>query len=504
MKTLNLDTRLSFAKLQYDKDNEAHLVVTLTAPAVDWQAKRLPICIIPCIDISGSMGGPKLDYAKQSVLKLIDHLRPGDYCGLVTFESAVQVVKAPCEMTQHQKDQLKSAVERLHVKGSTNFSGGMCEGLDLLNKSDVPDGMLYRIIMFTDGQANAGVATKREELVPLLESKLGRGTMSAFGYGTDADQDLLADLAQKGKGNYAFVRNPDDALGAFAKELGGLLSTYAQDLEVVIAPHNGHVVLETLSDVDASMDGTKVKVKLADLLAEEERNLVFKVKLDKQANAFPRQSTVFDVTVTYAALDEGKKLQAQTLEGKAKVQFVKDGEQDTKPDASVDRIVALAQLVAAQVQAEEQAKRGNYAGAQQILRGVGADYQSRGLDDLNAAALNVAGKMADHGTYANSTGYLNSTKRGFTRSVGVSSMDDEAAQLIASAGIKVGTKAQVDMQTNWKPATPAAPAPAVLNAVPQVQVVNVQVGVGVQGVGAAGTPVVPATPDASKRRSKRW
>ena len=82
---MKIQPRFTHDKVRFDKTNDVHLVVSLKAPKLDWEAKRPPVCIIPIIDVSGSMKGEKLDYAKKTLLKLVDHLRPGDYCGLGAF-----------------------------------------------------------------------------------------------------------------------------------------------------------------------------------------------------------------------------------------------------------------------------------------------------------------------------------------------------------------------------------------------------------------------------------
>ncbi|MDX5194356.1 hypothetical protein IGO00_24620, partial [Salmonella enterica subsp. enterica serovar Weltevreden] len=92
----------------------------------------------------------------------------------------------------------------------------------------------------------------------------------------------LSELAKRGGGNYAFIKNPDEALSAFGKELGGLLSTYAQDIVLDLAPHNGHKIEEVLSDVSVEEKDQKVVIKLGDLLSEEERHVVIAMKLSEQ------------------------------------------------------------------------------------------------------------------------------------------------------------------------------------------------------------------------------
>lgn len=439
---MKTNARFTHANLAFDQDHDTHLVVSLTAPKIDWQKQRPAICILPCIDISGSMQGVKLDYAKQSVLKLIDHLQPGDYCGLVAFESGVHVLSPPLEMTQAKKNELKVMVGNLHTIGGTNFSGGMLEALAHANKTDLPQKVLIRVIMFTDGQANEGIATTREQLLPLLEANIGKATLSAFGYGEGADQDLLADLAKKGNGNYAFVKNPDDALSAFARELGGLLSSYAQNIKVDLTPHAGHKIVEVVSDVDSQEVGDHVVVKLPDILSEEIRHLVFAVKVAKQPNAFPRPTSVVDVKITYECLDGKGKKTEHVEELKGKLRFVKPGEEDQSPIKDVMDIVGTAILVQKQIEAEVLAKQGSYAAAQGVMATAGAFFDKFNMHNHVIASNAVGGKMASAAVYAVSSGYLNSTKLGGTRGVGGSSYDPEAQVLLNNMSVVTSTPAQ--------------------------------------------------------------
>ncbi len=493
---MHIETHFTYDKVRFDQENEVHLAVTLKAPKTDWQDKRPAVCIIPVIDISSSMSGEKLEYAKQSVIKLIDHLKPGDFCGVIAFEDAVHVLAPPMEMTQSKKDQLKAKVGELRAQACTNFSGGMIEGLSLGNNGDLPKGLLVRVIMFTDGQANRGVATKREELLPLLKQTLGKVTLSAFGYGADADQELLADLAKAGKGNYAFVKNPDDALSAFGKELGGLLSTYAQNLEIEVVPHNGHRLEEVISDVDTEQNGNNVTIKLPEILGEEERHIVVTFKLSKQAQALPRAMNVADVKITYDLLDEKGVKTKKTEEVKAKITFVKEGDEQKTPTEAVMKIVGIAQVVKIQIEAESYAKRGDFKMAFNALQQGEDHFIPLGMTGHSNVLRGMKSKMADQQAYASNQGYLNSMKSAGTRSVGTSGMD---AQVFASLGDMGGgqsaspaQEAYVASFTGGVPVGGGAPA------------VGVGVHVAVGKVAPAAPAVTPKPSGLGKKRSKRW
>jgi Ca-activated chloride channel homolog len=359
---MKTNAQLTFEKLRFDQPGELHLLLSLEAPDLDWQARRPPLCVLPVIDVSGSMQGDKLHFAKEAVCKLIDHLAPGDFFGIVAFSTEVFTVAAPTEITQARKRELKKAVGALVPDSSTNFAGGLLEGLGHANSLRIPDGLVRRVIMFTDGLANHGVATRTADIVGLLEKNLGGATVSAFGFGADADQELLRDVSTAGKGNYAFVKSPEDALTAFARELGGLLSTYARDLELTLRPGPGVKLLDVLSDVDSKVDGEAVRIRIPDLLSEELRQVVVALRID--ARGQPGVARVVEVEGTYQAVrPESGKLEGRTFSHAPEVRLVAPGEEQQQPHREVDEAVAMAQLIRAQIAAEERASLGDFDGS---------------------------------------------------------------------------------------------------------------------------------------------
>lgn len=417
MKTI---AKFTFDTVRYDQENELHLVVTLDAPKTDWQKNRAPICVMPVIDVSGSMNGKPLEYAKKSAIKMVEHLSDQDYAGLVIFASEVEVVSTPLQMTQENKDQLRAKIGNLSIGGCTNFSGGMIAGLNEMAKADLPKEMIKRLIMLTDGCANVGVATDLDGLSSILKDKMGDVTVSCFGYRDGADQELLASLAKVGKANYAFIQNPDDALSAFAKELGGLLSTYAQDIKVVIEANNGHEILDVLSDVDTDGDNKKVTVSLPEILSEEKMHIVAKVKLSKQNKPLPREMSIFNVNVTYDSLTKDKALKNNTDKLTAKLTFVKPGKEQQKPDSELDKLVANAEIVKAQNEAEQLAVQGNYNAAQQALIGLSSLFKARGLGRHAAYTSSLGAKYCSSAAYEQSASYRVSANSMMTRSFGTS------------------------------------------------------------------------------------
>jgi Ca-activated chloride channel family protein len=470
---------LTYEKVRFDEAKDVHLVVSIAAPHQDATAPRPPVCVIPVLDVSGSMAGEKLHFAKQSVMKLVDHLAPGDFCGVVVFSTAVETLAPPAEMTQARKDELKGLVGRLDSRDQTNLGGGMLAGLDHAKVARLPEGMLVRVILFTDGLANQGPAKTHEELMQLLEASLGRATLSAFGYGDDADQELLRDLSTKGKGNYAYVQSPEDALTAFARELGGLLSTYAQNIEIEVRPRTGFVLTDVVSDVDATEERGTVRIRIPDLLADEVRNVVLEGKLAPRPAPGAGLEAVADVAVKYETFAAGRPVRGgETLQ--ANVRFVTAAEAQERPTPAVDAIVAVAQLVRAQIDAEEAARRGQYAEARDVMVLFQRAVASRGHSSVAVAAEKIADRVSDPDAYDRSRAYRSSMRKGGTRGGVVTLYQSEAVADLRSMGQARPTEAQERMAESFRSASEG------------------------KGKSRSRASRTGGGPGLSRRRSKRW
>lgn len=453
---MEIQARFDLDKLDHSKTNTPHLVVSLRAPTLDWVEKRRPIAVIPCIDLSGSMQGEKLKYAKASLLTLIEHLQPGDVAGLVTFANHAVVEVEPQQVTHDLKGKLKRAVQQLQVRGGTNLLEGLSKSIGVIQDLDLPPSFLHRVIMFTDGMPTVGI-TDTKAILQAVGKSCVRATVSAFGYGAGLgtwggiDQDFLTALADLGKGNYAYVRDPDAALGAFGKELGGLLSTYATDLNVEIEPVKGHQVTTVVTDVkvqDSDAFGL-VEIPISDIMGEEERHFVLATEIAEQKKAFPRDTTVFNVRCSYEVLTEDGSKESRTVETKAKVRFVREADAQSKPHKEVDQIVALHQTIRAQLEAEEEAKKGNYDQASAAMVQISEQIAARGHTNVALVAQNTGQRLGSQAAYTANQGYLRSVSRGVVRAYGTSAVDADAGIFLADCGVSLNSPAQEAVSTSF-------------------------------------------------------
>ena len=481
---MEISARLSHQKLDHSKENTPHLVVSLKAPTLDWVNKRPSLCVVPVVDLSGSMNGRKLEAAKESLTKLVDQLQPGDIAGLVGFESRAHVLVAPAEVTSAFKQKLKSEIRKLRVMGGTDLWGGISQAVTLIQGLDLAPKYLKRAIIFTDGQPTEGAVTDQSQIVKMVSQTRGSVTISAFGYGdvgggvwNGCDQEFLTNLSQEGAGNYAYVKGPDDALTAFARELGGLLSTYAQDIRVEIEPAAGHRVTKAITDIAIEQDPLgEIEFKISDILSEETRHFVFEAKTQKQDKLFPRPLNFFTVSVSYSVFNEQGKKETFTAETKVKAQFVETGEEQVDADKDLEEIIGMAQVVRAQLEAEVLAKRGDYNSAVQVMGAVSANLDNKSLGHLAGIAKSVQKKLTDAVTYSSSQGYLRSTARGGTRSYGLSGMDAEAQHDLLQANVAFSNSSMDAMELAFQshgPVVAPVPESVIQGPVPAVKIAPV-------------------------------
>src|SRR5215831_7621193 len=97
---LKIKVSVGQRKVLEDQGHDGWVLVRLLAPAQAADARRPPLAVVPVVDVSGSMAGPKLDAVKHALTRLIDHLVPSDFVGLVSFGDVANVVLPVTEVSQ--------------------------------------------------------------------------------------------------------------------------------------------------------------------------------------------------------------------------------------------------------------------------------------------------------------------------------------------------------------------------------------------------------------------
>ncbi|MBM4063917.1 MAG: VWA domain-containing protein, partial [Planctomycetes bacterium] len=211
-----------------------HLLrVGIVARSVD-ASQRKPANLVFVIDISGSMDREnRLGAVKRALRVLVDGLGEGDRVGIVTYGSQAEV-RLPL-VDASRRDEILEVIGRLHPTGATNAAAGLRLGYEMARRSFEP-GHVNRLVLCSDGVANAGPATDAEGILELARRGSDDGiTLSTVGFGMGNYNDVLMErLANDGDGNYFYVDGPREAERVFRENLTGLLQTVARQAKVQV------------------------------------------------------------------------------------------------------------------------------------------------------------------------------------------------------------------------------------------------------------------------------
>lgn len=243
--------------------------LTGRAPAM---ANRVPINIAIVLDRSGSMGGGKLEAARDAAVFLVERLAPDDTVSVVAFDDTVETVAHPAAGAG--QGGVTGAIRKIETGGSTNLSGGWLRGRELAATAK-REGAVNRVLLLTDGHANAGI-TDPSLLRGLASGAKQEGiTTSTIGFGSGYDEVLLRGMADAGGGNTWYIERPDQASGIFEEEIEGLLSLSAQNVAVEIRPSAAVHLVAVHNDYPfTDMPDAVRRFELGDLYAREPRSLL--------------------------------------------------------------------------------------------------------------------------------------------------------------------------------------------------------------------------------------
>lgn len=414
-------------RLAIKQSHETHATISFNPPAME-DAERAPLDLAVAMDTSGSMRGDKIENAKRSLLKLVEHLTERDRLSLVIFSSGVSTVIHPTLMTTESKREAIDKIKRLEATSMTNLSGGLIKALDHLKSRGPEEGKVRRCLLFTDGLPTAG-ERNHEALVGIAMEMRSNIGISTFGYGTDHDPDLLSALALDG--NFHYINTPEKILSAFGVELGGLISTFAQNVTVTLEPSDGIEIIEVMNDVTVTKDGDKVIVEYDDLLAEQEQHIVLKLKIDERENAHPRGIKLVKASVSYFDV-AAKKTCTDTCTLKAR--FVKPDKADTEDDKKVMAEVVLQNSARAHEAAIRAAEAGDFVGSRAVLAKAASDADAMGFADFGGLHRELARSYASPQSYAANRGSTRAVTRGLKKRKRVVGADVEGVALNEAFG----------------------------------------------------------------------
>lgn len=203
------------------------------------QADTLPKDIVFVIDRSGSMGGDKIEQARNALQFILDQLNPNDRFSIVSFDDRIDLLARRLQpVDQRTLSAARLFVRQLGARGSTDIEGALQTGLAIFTDSESRAGASRLLVFLTDGLPTAGVTddVTIAELVQRanarVEARYAVSGIHVFGVGYDVNTRLLDRLALDNGGSVTYVQPGENLEAAFSEFYGRIANPVLTDVEV--------------------------------------------------------------------------------------------------------------------------------------------------------------------------------------------------------------------------------------------------------------------------------
>ena len=380
---MQVDFRFEHHLVKANTTTPIGLMIECTAPAAPIVASttvRASQGVVFVIDRSGSMGSGRLELVKQTILELLSRLNRNDFLSVVSFDDTALVEVEMKRVSEHNITEVRRRISDMRPGGSTNLEMGYRKGIEQAALA----GVETKIVLLSDGQANAGVVD------PVLLGQLAARvtehmiTTSTIGIGTGYDERILDALAVASTGNHFAAIELGEAVDGLTAEFDDLLNKTVTNIKVTVE------LDRRFAGTDASIRKTQylrkftskgglANAELGDMCSGEEKNFVFDLGLgaaDFTDGTTERAARVF---VEWVDLATNQVQRAQT---ELNVSVVK-AEDYVEPARDED---VLAELATIRLQEQKELaiqlmREGRVAEAQALMAQLGMEYE-RMLDEF--------------------------------------------------------------------------------------------------------------------------
>jgi hypothetical protein len=234
---------------------------------------RTPTHFICLLDVSGSMDADsRLRNCIDSLKYIVRFLTADDRFSLITFSDHAETKASLVQMDAAGQASVLHTLNQIRTLGSTNLSSALERLTGILRAGADGYGTLKQgVLLLTDGYVNMGLTDEGglTGMVSGFMTEFPRATLTAVGYGTDHNRDLLNAMTTRAAGTYNIVRNREDVASVFGAVMGSMVSCIGLNLRV-LAPRGTTLREERhTEDVEESLTA----IALGDVYAETTTSL---------------------------------------------------------------------------------------------------------------------------------------------------------------------------------------------------------------------------------------
>ncbi|KAL0223828.1 hypothetical protein P9112_003218 [Eukaryota sp. TZLM1-RC] len=232
--------------------------VSLTLPN---DLLRTPTTFVFVCDISGSMGSlasipdpesgeidgfTRLDLVRHTLHTAVEVMNEQDSVALVSFHTNADVVVPFTNISDGTKADIKTKIDQLRPRGSTNIWLGLKKGYDICIEAhrQSPNSQIC-LLLLSDGAETCSPPSGLFNTVSKMVSKTPNiATLSCIGFGYDLDIQHLLRIANHCNGIYGFIPDASMVGTVFINYLCNALATHIWGCNVVLIIYDSNAESE--------------------------------------------------------------------------------------------------------------------------------------------------------------------------------------------------------------------------------------------------------------------
>ncbi|WP_438752755.1 marine proteobacterial sortase target protein [Pararhizobium sp. O133] len=232
------------------------------ATATDAPAKREVLFVI---DNSGSMAGPSIEQARDSLALAISKLRPEDRFNVIRFDDTMSLhFPSLVQATPDKREDAIAFVRSLTADGGTEMLPALEAALR--TQGSVAPGALRQVVFLTDGAIG-----NEEQLFAEISKNRGDARVFTVGIGSAPNTHFMAKAAEIGRGTFTLIGSEDQVAARMGELFDKLENPAMTDIAVTFDGANAEdITPNPMPDLyrgepvvlTAQLDGTSAAGKL--------------------------------------------------------------------------------------------------------------------------------------------------------------------------------------------------------------------------------------------------